>query len=295
MKGTMQCFRKIDLLAFAGVITLLAGWALFTFGPDYPRILPLWMLAPLSWWTGCALLMAWAAMRMLVIIAVDGEADSEVRRWLREKLIETAGRVFAEVGFGEATVREICSRAGIHVAAVHEHFGDKLGLYTEVLKSSIMAQQEAAQIAGVADPSDPQDALRGLICEWFERAREAGRPDWFAPIMAREMARPTSALDRVAEGMGANYLWFRALVGQVIGRAPNDERTRMCVHSVVGQVLHYMQSRAMLARLWPDLNLNNDEHRRAIADHIVSFSLAGMASVRMAEGSTAKETTAAAQ
>ena len=130
-----------------------------------------------------------------------------------------------------------------------------------------------------AHASDPRSALRALICEWLERAREGGRPDWFAPIMAREMAKPTPALDRVAETMGSNYLRFRSLVGEVIERGPDDPATRMCVHSVVGQVLHYMQSRAMLTRLWPDLNLDNQKQRHAIADHIVTFSLAGMHSV----------------
>ena len=50
----------------------------------------------------------------------------------------------------------------------------------------------------------------------------------------------------------------------------------MCVHSVVGQVLQYVQSRPMLERLWPDLDLDNEEQRRAIAAHIVEFSLGGM-------------------
>ena len=273
---TTNRFRKIDLLAFAGAMTLSGGWALFTFGPDYPRFLPLWMLAPLLWWLGCGLLIAWALIRMLVSVAPGDGDESKMRQWLREKLIETAGKVFAEVGFDGATVRKICSRAGIDVNAVDEHFGDKLGLYTEVLNSSIMAQQEPAHAMSAAHASDPRLALRALICEWFERAREGGRPDWFAPIMAREMARPTLALDRVADTMGSNYLRFRSLVGQVIERGPDDPATRMCVHSVVGQVLHYMQSRAMLTRLWPNLNLDNQDQRHAIADHIVTFSLAGM-------------------
>jgi len=273
---TTKGFRKIDLLAFAGTMAISGGWALFTFGPDYPRFLPLWMLAPLLWWLGCGLLIAWALIRMLVSVATSDGDESKTRQWLREKVIETAGTVFAEVGFDGATVRRICSRAGIDVNVVDEHFGDKLGLYTEVLNSSIMAQLQPAHSSSMAHPSAPRAALRALICEWFERAGEKGRPDWFAPIMAREMARPTPALDRVAHGMSANYLRFRVLVGEVIGLDPNHPRTRMCVHSVVGQVLHYMQSRAMLTRLWPNLNLDNQEQRHAIADHIVTFSLAGM-------------------
>ena len=271
-----NCLRKIDLLALAGLMMLVSAAALFAFGTDYSALWPAWLFSVLLWWAGCAVMIAWSILRMLAFVGPGEGDDSKLRRWLREKLIEAAGKVFAEVGFDGATVRQICSRAGIDVNAVDEHFGDKLGLYTEVLKSSIMAQQGPAHAMSAAHASDPRSALQGLICEWFERAREGGRPDWFAPIMAREMAKPTPALDRVAETMGSNYLRFRSLVGEVIERGPDHPATRMCVHSVVGQVLHYMQSRAMLARLWPNLNLDNQEQRHAIADHIVTFSLAGM-------------------
>jgi AcrR family transcriptional regulator len=159
---------------------------------------------------------------------------------------------------------------------VNYHFRDKLGLYTEVIKSAIMAQQPVGQNPIEAHGADPRAALSALVRQWLERVRDGGKPAWFARIMAHEMTQPTPALDRVTEAMQPNYLRLRTLVGKLIGRSANDARTRMCVHSVVGQILHYVQSRHMLARLWPDLDLDDAKQRRAIADHIVEFSLAGL-------------------
>lgn len=194
----------------------------------------------------------------------------------RDKIIESAGEVFAEIGFHNATIREICSRAGANVAAVNYHFRDKLGLYTEVLTSCLAPQQATVLNGNSAHPPDPKTALKMLIRGWFERNHASGRPTWLARIMAHEMANPTPALDRITESMRANYLQFRAIAGKLIGRSPDDLRTRMCVHSIVGQILHYSQARPTLERLWPNLNLDDPEWRRTIADHIVDFSLAAM-------------------
>jgi len=266
--------RRFDWIAVAGVVAGIVGAVLFKYGVESMPVVVTLIAAAVLWYLGFAMLLLWSFVRILASGA--DENASKLRGWVRDKFIEAAGKVFAEVGFDAATVQKICSLAGIDVAIVNSQFGDKLGIYTEVIRSSTFAQQEPAIEAAFADSSNPRDALRELICQWFERTSNGGIPSWFARIMSTEMARPTPALDRVAQAMGTNYLRFRTLVGQIIGCDANDVRTRMCVHSIVGQILHYVQSRAMLARLWPELNLDHEAQRRAIAEHIVAFSIGGM-------------------
>jgi len=81
----------------------------------------------------------------------------------REKLLEVAEQVFADRGYQAATIREICERAGANVAAVNYHFGDKLGLYTEVLQQSVRAAQLDAVRNAFEKTAPPEEILRAVI------------------------------------------------------------------------------------------------------------------------------------
>jgi TetR/AcrR family transcriptional regulator, regulator of cefoperazone and chloramphenicol sensitivity len=190
----------------------------------------------------------------------------------REKLLEAAEQVFAERGFYAATVREICRRAGANVAAVNYHFGDKLNLYTEVLlRFAHTLDVESA----LGDPSaSPEDLLRAIIRMRLQRVFASERPDLPFRLIAQEWMRPTPAIDRViGEAFRPLYDRFRDIVGAILGLPRDDETTRLCVHSIIGQAIHYVQGRPLLARLWPDLKMTPDQVDR-IADHIADFSLA---------------------
>ncbi len=48
-----------------------------------------------------------------------------------KKLLSAACDVFVEMGFRDATVAEICRRAGANISAVNYHFGSKETLYQQ--------------------------------------------------------------------------------------------------------------------------------------------------------------------
>ena len=67
----------------------------------------------------------------------DGATDS------RTRLLMAGGAVFASRGFNRATVREICGEANVNIASVGYYFGDKLGLYREVMEYVRQSREHA--------------------------------------------------------------------------------------------------------------------------------------------------------
>ncbi len=192
----------------------------------------------------------------------------------RDKLIEAAGHVFAERGYRAATIREICRRAGANVASVNYTFGDKMGLYTEVLRHSVRAAKTAAMSAALDANLSAEETIRAVIRARLMSLCQETRPDWHLRLVIHEFSQPTPAMARVVdEGMRPIYDRVRKAVGEVIGLPPDHETTRLSVNSIVGQILFYTFSWPVLSHLQPELKLTPDQLDR-IADHIADFSMA---------------------
>jgi AcrR family transcriptional regulator len=73
---------------------------------------------------------------------------------VRAALVEAARRLFAGRGFHEVGTREIARAAGVNPAMIHYYFGDKEGLYKEMLGEAIEGLvTRAGEIASVAAPA----------------------------------------------------------------------------------------------------------------------------------------------
>jgi len=195
----------------------------------------------------------------------------------RAKLLEAAREVFAECGYYGATVRKICTRAGANVAAVNYHFGDKMELYTEVLRQLVSAvhsgqRENIRKILG--EHAAPEKVLREVIRAMLETMCGAHRPTLHFRLMAHELAQPTPTLSRIIEEeTRPNYERLCEIIGQILGLPRDHEKTRLCTHSVIGQVVHYAHAGPVMTQLWPELKMT-PEQLEQIGNHIAEFSLA---------------------
>ncbi|MEM1182065.1 MAG: CerR family C-terminal domain-containing protein [Acidobacteriota bacterium] len=210
------------------------------------------------------------------------EAPKELQT--KERLLQAGMEIFAERGFADASIRQICSRAGANAAAVNYHFGDKQRFYAEVLATCHLRAWQRRPIPRLADFDEPGDALRAWL-RWFLEMLTVDGAGPLGRLMAREMADPTTALDQLilrsmAPMMGTLYEIVAALMPHRDGEARN-----LCLQSVVGQCLFYRHAQPVFESLErlsqsgglpPGAPLILQVEVDRLADHITQFSLAGL-------------------
>ncbi len=212
--------------------------------------------------------------------------DTDAAGTTRERLLDAALEVFAEHGFEAATIREICSRAGANVAAVHYHFGDKRSLYEAIYGTLFQTlRQRRTDFLPANAPADERLRvyIRALFEEIFCCAGNSERQIQLSTIYLSEMAHPSEVLDRiVTEHLEPDARELYSIVGELLGQRPDHPSTIDCAASVVGQILYYYHAGPIITRLHPE-RPPVPERLEALIEHVWRFALAGIQSSSGAE------------
>ncbi|HQR47198.1 MAG TPA: TetR/AcrR family transcriptional regulator [Thermoanaerobaculia bacterium] len=81
----------------------------------------------------------------------------------RREILRAAEESFAAAGFAGATTRQVAARAGVNVATLHYHFGNKEGLYRAVLEEATSGRLPAAETGGA-----PTERLSRLVGQLWD-------------------------------------------------------------------------------------------------------------------------------
>lgn len=93
--------------------------------------------------------------RLKVRAEVSSESMTDLRR---VELLQAAAKIFSKKGFEAASLREICSVAGIQATSLYYHFRSKENLFATVHRLG-MRNMNAALDEAAADSSDPWKQL----------------------------------------------------------------------------------------------------------------------------------------
>lgn len=84
----------------------------------------------------------------------------------RERILDTAERMFAQKGYAPVTMREIAAEAGVSLSGLPYHFGSKQELLRSVLDRRVdefQAERAEGMRAALASSDDREVQLRGMV------------------------------------------------------------------------------------------------------------------------------------
>jgi AcrR family transcriptional regulator len=184
----------------------------------------------------------------------------------RSRLLNAASRIFAEKGFQETTIAEICEQAKTNIASVNYHFRDKETLYLEAWRFAF-------------NESNSEQRLAARITALIHRVAD---PESYSfAIIHKEMAQPTRLLaDILEKEINPQRLQMFSLLKDCLGEQASEQQIQYCHASIMGQCFQLLRLRQM-QKARPFRSHPSDlSNTLAFAEHVVQFSLAGIQAIK---------------
>lgn len=80
-----------------------------------------------------------------------------------ERILQTASRLFAEKGYANVSIRDVCKETGTTAPVIYYYFGSKKGLYDAVAQSKLSMSGFISKLAKASEERDPLAGIESLI------------------------------------------------------------------------------------------------------------------------------------
>jgi len=212
----------------------------------------------------------------------------------RERILDSAERLFADHGFEGASIRAIVEAAKVNLAAVHYHFRSKETLLEAVLTRRIsvvnaarLESLEQAEAAAAPDPPSVDQVLRAFIVPTVEFAQRSASGATFVQLMSRMFTEPRFSL---TDFLGRKFGDMIARFGDALVRAlPELPRDLVLWRAffTIGAMHHLLCSRNKIDLVAKGLRESTSDMQ--LTEYLLQFSVAGMcAGIRTAAAKQSK-------
>ena len=186
--------------------------------------------------------------------------------------METAGQLFADLGYGGTTSKLICEECGCNVAAVNYHFGSRDGLYSCVLIESHRRLIGFNTLLDITkSEGDSRDKLSRIIDTLIDGIDSS---QWHSRLFLREIMAPSVFIDEMIDKEALpKFSLLKTLVSDITGIEPDDPAMSLTLLSIVSPVMLLLVSnRDNLSKVLG----NFSEDKPALKKHLKEFLFAGL-------------------
>jgi len=199
---------------------------------------------------------------------------------LRQRILDVAEELFAEKGFQGTSIREITQRANCNVASVNYHFHGKENLYIEVFRLHMNAIRDQRILAIRKFLSQKQEhrtleeLIQSFATVFLEPFLKEGSGQRLMVLMMRERNDPHLPRHMFVEEIVQTVKSIMKEALLQICPGLSDTAAELCIHSIVGQLVHVIQAQELFEgmdkKAVPVLDLPE------AVKHVVRFSVGGI-------------------
>jgi AcrR family transcriptional regulator len=203
----------------------------------------------------------------------------------KERLVSAGTKIFAEKGYRDATVAEICEKAEANIAAVNYHFGDKESLYDACWRHAFSITATTFPIDGGL-PENPsiEDSIYCYASAILHRIFSEDDAGLFPLLLAREMVSPTLALEKIAtDALLPQSGFLKQALIPYLGEEANEEMVMGCMLGVISQCAFFNFNRGLRETVIFKKTMTEEELDQ-MARHIARFSIGGIDQIKKDSG-----------
>lgn len=93
--------------------------------------------------------------------------QAEEQRATAERILQVASKMFAEKGFANVSVRDICKETPTTAPVIYYYFGNKKGLFDAVARKQITMSDFIQKLASASKAADPKRGLELFISTYL--------------------------------------------------------------------------------------------------------------------------------
>lgn len=170
----------------------------------------------------------------------------------REKILLAALGLFAEKGYAGTSVRDVAGAAGVNLAAIAYHFGDKAGLYQAALHEFL--QNASTEVPSFDEPGlTLREALQRYMRICLLPIGMGKAALLSVQLRVREYIDPTGLLESPTAERDRVYLTLLHILTRHFGLAAPDDELEALAFSIFALIAHLYSAQDHLAAVRPSL------------------------------------------
>lgn len=194
-------------------------------------------------------------------------SEKQKQNLSRKKIVNSAIMLFANKGFDSTSTREICRHAGVNLSLIPYYFGNKEGLYINIIESIInygvaFMQSELNKASDIKSlTKEEMIALyKALLDRYAEFIYSENVPSSFIILMIKEQAVSHSKFGEIyTQKISILYKTLKKLLASILDKKETDKTVVFEVSSIIGQILSFkFMDRATLSAFGQDQYTKDD-------------------------------------